>query len=196
MFHLGLLWDMDSICPMSSCQGLSGGFSVCRIGCFPQAILLTIPILGLQCNIVLLFLGRLFIFPFLNIFLMFIFEGETECAWGRGRERERGRHRIRSRFQALSCQHGAWHGGRTHKPWDHELRQSRMLNQLSYPGATIFPFGNTVWSPPMASRRVAPPSGMAQPPGEGNGKSPLWVASWKLSKVPLNSFGQRFLTQS
>ena len=89
MFHLGLLWDMDSICPMSSCQGLSGGFSVCRIGCFPQAILLTIPILGLQCNIVLLFLGRLFIFPFLNIFLMFIFEGETECAWGRGRERER-----------------------------------------------------------------------------------------------------------
>ena len=40
-------------------------------------------------------------------------ERETECEWGWGREI--GRHRIRSRLQALSCQHSARHGAPTHK---------------------------------------------------------------------------------
>ena len=47
---------------------------------------------------------------------------------------ERGRHRIRSRFQALSCQHRARHGAQTHEPWDHDLSRSRKLNRLSHPG--------------------------------------------------------------
>ena len=58
---------------------------------------------------------------------------EHEC----GRGRERGRHRIWSRFQALSCQHRAQHGARTHGLWDHDLSQSWMLNRLSYPGAPM-----------------------------------------------------------
>ena len=50
---------------------------------------------------------------FLNVYL-FLKERETGCEWGRGRER--GRHRIRSRFQALSCQHRARRGFRPHEP--------------------------------------------------------------------------------
>ena len=52
-----------------------------------------------------------------------------------GRCRERGRHRIQSRFQALSCQHRAQCGARTHRLWNHDLSQSRMPNWLSHPGA-------------------------------------------------------------
>ena len=48
---------------------------------------------------------------------------------------ERGRHRIWNRLQALSCQHRAWCGARTHGPRDHDLSWSRMLNWLSHPGA-------------------------------------------------------------
>ena len=75
----------------------------------------------------------IFIFNFLKI--LFIFERERETEYEPGRSRERGRHRIRSRLQALSCQHRAWRGARTHKPWDHDLNRSRMLNQLDHPGA-------------------------------------------------------------
>ena len=46
-------------------------------------------------------------FFFLNVSL-FMRQRQTEHEWGR--DRERGRHRIQSRFQALSCQHRAWHG--------------------------------------------------------------------------------------
>ena len=63
----------------------------------------------------------------------FIFERE--------RKRERaggGADRIRNRLQALSCQHRAWCGAQTHKPWDHDLSQSQMLNRLSHPGALRF----------------------------------------------------------
>uniref|UniRef100_A0ABI7WN04 NPR3 like, GATOR1 complex subunit n=1 Tax=Felis catus TaxID=9685 RepID=A0ABI7WN04_FELCA len=49
------------------------------------------------------------------------------------RARERGRHRIRSRLQALSCHHRVQHGARTHKPGNHDLSQSQMLNPLSHP---------------------------------------------------------------
>ena len=63
--------------------------------------------------------------------------------WERERERQsmsmggakRGRHRIRSRLQALSCQHRARRGARTHRPQNHDLSQSQPLNQLSHPGA-------------------------------------------------------------
>ena len=78
--------------------------------------------------------------------------------WYREREREResmsrggaerGQHRIQSRLQALSCQHRAQRGAQTHKPWDHDLSQSLMLNQLSHPGTPIFPlFSKNMWAP-------------------------------------------------
>ena len=73
-------------------------------------------------------------FIFFLLFLMFIhFLRETEHEWERGRERER--HRIQNKLQALRCQHRAQHKAWTHKPWDHDLSQSWMLNQLSHPGA-------------------------------------------------------------
>ena len=72
---------------------------------------------------------------FLSFFNVYLFLRETECKQGRGRER--GRHRIWSRFQALSCQHRAWYGARTHEPWDHG--SSRTLNRLSHPGAPYYP---------------------------------------------------------
>ena len=51
-----------------------------------------------------------------------------------GAESERRRPRIQSRFQALSRQHRARHGARTHEAQDHDLGQSRTLNRLSLPG--------------------------------------------------------------
>ena len=55
---------------------------------------------------------------------------------------ERGRHRIWNRLQALSCQHRARRGARTHRPRDHDLRWSRPLNRLRHPGAPINSFSN------------------------------------------------------
>ena len=69
---------------------------------------------------------------FLKIYLFWERERKTESEWGRGRER--GRHRIRSRLQALSCQHRAWCGAWTHELRDHDLSWSQTLNQLSHPG--------------------------------------------------------------
>ena len=69
-----------------------------------------------------------FFFNFFNVYLFLI-----EHEWGRGRER--GRPRIRSRLQALSCQHRARRGARTHRLRDHDLSRSRTLNRLSHPGA-------------------------------------------------------------
>uniref|UniRef100_A0ABI8AGK9 Uncharacterized protein n=1 Tax=Felis catus TaxID=9685 RepID=A0ABI8AGK9_FELCA len=48
---------------------------------------------------------------------------------------ERRRHRIGNRLQALSCQHRARRGARTHGPRDHDLSRSWPLNRLSHPGA-------------------------------------------------------------
>ena len=61
-------------------------------------------------------------------------EREAERKWGE-RGRERGRHRIQSRLQAPSPQHRPQCGAQTHKPWDHDLIWSWMLNRLSHPGA-------------------------------------------------------------
>ena len=66
-------------------------------------------------------------------FLMFIFERERDRGQA-GMDRERRRHRIRSSLQALSCQHRAWCGAWTHKPWDHDLGRCQTLNRLSHPG--------------------------------------------------------------
>ena len=73
-----------------------------------------------------------FFFCFKLLF-SFVRQRETEHQWGRSRER--GRHRIRGMFQALSCQHWAQREAQTHELWDHDLSQSRALNQLSHPGA-------------------------------------------------------------
>ena len=62
---------------------------------------------------------------------------QRETEHERGRVRERGRHRIWNRLQALSCQHRARCGARTHGPRNHDLSQSRPLNQLSHPGAPL-----------------------------------------------------------
>ena len=62
-------------------------------------------------------------------------ERERERASTSGEGAERERHRIRSRFQALSCQHRAPCGARTHQLQDHDLSQSQTLNLLSHPGA-------------------------------------------------------------
>ena len=74
-------------------------------------------------------------FKFLKIFIYF-WEKDIQREWGR--DRERGRHGIRSRLQALSCQHRAWHGARTHELWDHDLSRSWTLNQLTNLGAPSF----------------------------------------------------------
>ena len=47
------------------------------------------------------------------MFVSFLTERERERVWV-GRHREKGRHRIRRRLQALSCQHRAVLGARTH----------------------------------------------------------------------------------
>ena len=76
-----------------------------------------------------------FNFFFFNIYL-FLRQRETEHERGRGRER--GRHRIGNRLQALSGQHRARRGARTHGPRDRDLSRSRPLNRLSHPGAPRF----------------------------------------------------------
>ena len=78
---------------------------------------------------------------FYFIFLTFIYFWDREKQSMNGGGSERGRHRIWSRFQALSCQHRAWCGARTHQLPDHDLSWSRMLNRRSHPGIlTYWPF--------------------------------------------------------
>ena len=66
---------------------------------------------------------------------MFIYFWDRERQSMNEEGSERGRHRIWSRLRALSCQHRAQHGARTHEVWDIDLSQSRMLNWQSHPGA-------------------------------------------------------------
>ena len=72
---------------------------------------------------------------------MFIYFERERARAGEG-QRERGSHRIGSRLQALSCQHRARLGARTHELWDHDLSWSWTLTWLSHPGAPIAPFFN------------------------------------------------------
>ena len=66
---------------------------------------------------------------FLNFFNAYLIlgEGERETEQEQGRGREIGRHRI------WNCQHRAWCRAWTHEPWDHDLSQSWMRNQLRRP---------------------------------------------------------------
>ena len=60
----------------------------------------------------------------------------THAQVGKGqRDRETERENPK---QAPYCQHGARHGARSHKPWDHDLCQSWALNWLSHPDAPYF----------------------------------------------------------
>ena len=68
-----------------------------------------------------------------SFFFMFSFWETARVAEG-----QRGRRRIRSRLQALSCQHRARLGAQTHGPWDHDLSRSQTLNWLSHPGAPVY----------------------------------------------------------
>ena len=54
---------------------------------------------------------------------------------GEGQRERETQNPKAGRLHALSCQHRARHGARTHKLRDHDLSPSRMLNQLSHPGA-------------------------------------------------------------
>ena len=65
-----------------------------------------------------------------KFFLMFTY------FWGkRHRMRDCKQGRGRRETQNQSYQHRAWPpGARTYKPWDHDLSQSRILNQPSHPG--------------------------------------------------------------
>ena len=51
---------------------------------------------------------------------------ETEHKWGRGTEREGDQNPKQVLGSELSAQ--SLMGARTHQPWDHDLRWSRMLN--------------------------------------------------------------------
>ena len=75
-----------------------------------------------------------FLIFFFNVYL-FLRDRDWQSTSGEGRERRR--QRIRSRLQALSCQHTAQCGAQTHKPWDYDLSRSWMLNWLSQPGACL-----------------------------------------------------------
>ena len=62
-------------------------------------------------------------------------ETETQTGHKQGRGREGGRPRIRSRLQALSCQHRAGGRAQIHEQWDHDLSWSQTFNHLSHSGA-------------------------------------------------------------
>ena len=62
--------------------------------------------------------GRLLLFVFLNFF-MFIFERQRENVSRGGAERERETQNL-NLLQALSCQHRARRGARTHTPRDRD----------------------------------------------------------------------------
>ena len=73
----------------------------------------------------------------LVLFLIFVFERQSVSREGAERKGDR----IRSRLQALSCQHRARHGARAHEPQDHDLSQSLLLNRPSHPGVPIYEAG-------------------------------------------------------
>ena len=81
-------------------------------------------------------LARFFtlLFFFLIFFNVYLFLRQRETEHERGRVRERETQNLK---QALSCQHRARRGARTHGPRDHDLSRSRPLNRLSHPGAPV-----------------------------------------------------------
>ena len=77
-------------------------------------------------------------FFFLILLVFIIFERERERVRAGEGQRETHTRRIRSRLQALSCQHGARCGAWTHELQDHDLSRTWSLNWLSHPGARYF----------------------------------------------------------
>ena len=73
-----------------------------------------------------------------SIFFTFIYFWETErqSTIGGGAEREKETQNPKQ-APGSGCQRRARHGARTHKPWYHDLSQSRMLKQLSHPGTPL-----------------------------------------------------------
>ena len=70
------------------------------------------------------------------IFLIFFtsiyfWETERETEHKNRKGREIGRHRMGSRLQAMSCQHRAWCGARTHRLQDYDLSRSQTLNWVT-----------------------------------------------------------------
>ena len=80
-----------------------------------------------------------------------------------------------SRLQAPSCQHRAQRGAGAHKPRDHDLSWSWMLNRLSHSGAPSFVFRDTemtFWF------LTEPFSSSESPRKRHNSFSFLWVGKW------------------
>ena len=83
---------------------------------------------------------------------LFIVERKsTHAKWRRGKER--GRHEIRSRLEALSCQHRAWCGARTHKlqnmTWAEVGHLTDCVTQV-LPDSFLYRQGN--WGPEVGRR--------------------------------------------
>ena len=86
-----------------------------------------------------------FIFLFKkNFFLTFIYFWDRERQSMNGGGSERGRHRIWNRLQALSSQHRARRGARTHKLQDHNLSRRQTLNLVSHPSTLRIFFLNAI----------------------------------------------------
>ena len=72
-------------------------------------------------------------------------ERETEQEWGRGRER--GRHSIRSRLQALSCQHRTWCRGSNSqiaRSWPEPKSEAQPTEPLRCPYVSLSKTQNVV----------------------------------------------------
>ena len=126
--NYGITWEMDRMAKTSS-PHLHISLSLCK--CLQKCAMCITD--GMQDDF------RLSCFNshvlFLN-FLMFIYfwEGERDRAWVWERQRERETQNLRQApGSKLSAQSLMW--GWNQEPWDHDLSWSRMLNQLSHPGA-------------------------------------------------------------
>ena len=132
---------------------LSLQFLICNMGDIPHTFPLlngwkiqwnniyesALEIVNIVSHDVRTFIENCTIFLWTLFFLMFTHVWKTETEHERGGA-ERGRHRIRSRLQALNCQHRAGHRAQTHEPWDHDLSRSWSLKQMSYLGTPLADF--------------------------------------------------------
>ena len=100
-------------------------------------IYMLIVILLIACIVIYIHCYFFIFFIFFLFFLTFIYfwDRERQSMNTGGAERERERHRIQNRLQALSSQHRARRGARTHGLRDRDLSRSQMLNWPSHPGA-------------------------------------------------------------
>ena len=110
---------------------------------------------------------------------MFIYFWDRERQSMNGRGSERGRHRIWNRLQALSCQHRARRGSRTHGPRDHDLSRSQTPNRLSHPGAPLFKKLKNIYLFIFERPRQSASGGEAEREGdtESEAGSRLWAVS-------------------